>query len=161
MNAFLTQGFFPMISESAFYMWRTVFALAHIDGIVTDEEKKFMKETLEGKNFSLEQRSRLEADIQIAQDPVELYTKIDRQKHKDKFFQLAKTMVWIDGDYAEDERQMLERLKQMKSFNQNATKTEPLTVQVKDQESNDNDKAMKKGRFKTVMKSLKDMVVEY
>ena len=146
-----------MISDSAFYMWRTVFALAHIDGVVTDEEKKFMRDTLEEVNFSLEQKEELENDIHTPHDPAILYKKISQPKHKQQFFQYAKTMVWIDGDFADDERQVLERLKTMHKFN-SMSQEKPVSMSIEDQKSNDNT-AEKAGNFRSVLNSLKKAVV--
>ena len=39
------------VSESRFYMWRAIFALAHADHIVTDEEYRFMQKALDTENF--------------------------------------------------------------------------------------------------------------
>ena len=44
-------GFEGEVSESRFYMWRTLFSVAHADNVVTDEEIAFMAHILEDINF--------------------------------------------------------------------------------------------------------------
>lgn len=109
-----------MIPESVLNMWRTVFAIAHADGVVTPEEKEFMADTLADLNLSSEQRAVLEADIDTPQDITSMYNRIANKEDKVKFFQFAKTMAWVDGDYAEEERQVIERLQKLRE--------EPLVV---------------------------------
>ena len=41
-----------VVSESRFYMWRTLFAVAHADNVVADEEVEFMAHILEDVEFS-------------------------------------------------------------------------------------------------------------
>ena len=45
------------ITESQFYMWRTLFAISHADNVVSDEEIRFMTEALEDLPFNAERSS--------------------------------------------------------------------------------------------------------
>ena len=101
------------ISISEFYMWRTLFAVAHTDGIVTDEEIRFMAEALEDIPFSEEQRATLNEDITTPQDVVSMFMRIGEQKDQAKFFSLARKLVWIDGDYGMQEQNVMLKLEQM------------------------------------------------
>ena len=58
------------VSESQFYMWRTLFAVAHADSIVADEEVAFMASVLNDINFTPEQTEVLKDDITITPMPV-------------------------------------------------------------------------------------------
>ncbi len=101
------------ISESIFFMWRTVFALAHADHIVSNEEIRFMAEAIEDVTFSDEQRHLLTRDIAKPQDPVEMFGMITDQKDRLDFFEFAYKMVWADGQYVEEEQDVVHRLRDL------------------------------------------------
>lgn len=107
-NASSAQG---GVSESRFYMWRAVFALAHADHIVTAEERKYLNAVLAREPFSAEQKKILEQDIEHAQDIAEMYVRIDDQNDRSQFFYHARLLVWCDGDFDEQEQKIIMRLK--------------------------------------------------
>ena len=98
------------VSESLFYMWRTLFALAHADDVVTSEEVRFMAEALEDIDFSQGQRAVLNDDISRAQDIEKMFAKVRELGDQMQFFKLAKVMVWSDGDFGVEEREVMLRL---------------------------------------------------
>lgn len=101
------------LTESQFYMWRTLFALAHADGIVTGEEVRFMAEALEDLPFSDEQRGVLNDDIRYAQRPEDMFSGITDVRDQAAFFKYARRLVHIDGDYGTAEQAVMLRLKEM------------------------------------------------
>lgn len=101
------------VSESQFYMWRTVFAMAHADNVVTDEEIRFMAEALVDGGFSPEQRKVLEQDIKEPQDVFKMFGGISNPKDRSKFFMFARSMVYADGNYGPDEQHMMLQLKEI------------------------------------------------
>lgn len=101
-----------LISPSRFYMWRTLFALVHADGIVTDEEIKFMQDKLESVPFSDVQRHQLCMDMAQAQNIMQLFDQITGAADQAEFFNIARALVHIDGDYGSDERAVLLKLKE-------------------------------------------------
>ncbi|MAE50583.1 MAG: hypothetical protein CMH27_02105 [Micavibrio sp.] len=101
------------VTESQFYMWRALFAMSHADNIVTDEEIRFMTEALEDLPFSPEQKNILKEDIFNPQDIVEMYGKISDPTDQAAFFNFARELVWIDGDYGEEEQEIMLTLKRM------------------------------------------------
>lgn len=101
------------ITESQFYMWRTIFSLAHADDVVTDQEIRFMVEALEDIPFSEEQRIALTGDIAEPQNIEVMFGKISETKDQAAFFELARKIVWIDGDYGKEERDILLKLKEL------------------------------------------------
>ncbi|GJL85295.1 MAG: hypothetical protein DHS20C02_10700 [Micavibrio sp.] len=105
----MTQG----VSESVFSMWRTVFALAHVDHVVTSEEIRFMAEAIEDVKFSDEQRHLLTVDIASPRDPVEMFGMITEQKDRLDFFEFAYKMVWADGHYVEEEQDVVHKLRDL------------------------------------------------
>ncbi|MCB1721440.1 MAG: TerB family tellurite resistance protein [Rhodospirillales bacterium] len=110
------------VSESRFYMWRAVFALAHIDRVVTDEEKALAGRYLESVPFSEEQKAVLRQDLIDAQDIEEMFEQIDDPADQSEFFGFARLMVWCDGDFDQQEEEIFDRIKgiQMERINPEA-----------------------------------------
>ncbi|MFK7839044.1 MAG: TerB family tellurite resistance protein [Bdellovibrionales bacterium] len=102
-----------MVNESQFYMWRAIFALAHADHVVTDEELRFMAEILEDIPFSDEQRSILQDDAKHAESIEAMFERIEDPADQAEFFKFAKKLAHIDGDYGEEEQDVILRLKKM------------------------------------------------
>ncbi len=100
------------MSESRFYMWRAVFAMAHADHVVTSEEKKYLKDVLGSEPFNEEQKAILERDIETAQDIAEMFLKVEDQSDRSQFFYHARMLVWSDGDFGEQEQKIIMRLNQ-------------------------------------------------
>ena len=98
------------VSDSRFFMWRTLFAVAHADNIVTSEEIEFMAHVLEDINFSDYQTRILKNDIMNAQDPIVMFKGIDDQDDRIKFFEFARDLVWVDGDFGSEEQSVMIKL---------------------------------------------------
>ena len=92
------------VNESQFYMWRTLFAVAHADNVVTDEEIKFMAEILEEVQFTEEQTNILKDDIVNAKNISAMFAGITNPKDRIQFFEFARDLVWVDGDFASEEQ---------------------------------------------------------
>lgn len=99
------------ISESRFYMWRTLFAMAHADNIITQEELRFMSQVLEDIKFSEEQTNILKDDIVNAKNIEEMFTGIKDTQDRVAFFNFARDLVWSDGEFCEDEQNAIMRLR--------------------------------------------------
>ena len=98
------------VSDSQFYMWRTLFSIAHADNVVTDEEIRFMAHVLEDISFSDEQTSILKDDIINAKDVEQMFHGVTHQDDREKFFEFARDLVWVDGDYGSEEQAALIKL---------------------------------------------------
>lgn len=109
----------PKITESQFYMWRTLFAISHADDIVTEEEVRFMTEAMEDVPFTEEQKDILQDDISNPKDIVEMFEKISSDRDQAEFFKFARVLVWIDGDYGEEEQEIMLKLKRLHIQNVN------------------------------------------
>ncbi len=107
------------VSESAFYMWRTLISVAHADDIVTDEEIEFIANVMEDINFSDEQTSILKDDIVNAKDVGKMFEGITDPKDRIRFFDLARDLVWVDGDFASEEQSVMIKLYQQNIENTN------------------------------------------
>lgn len=101
------------VTDSQFYMWRTLFAIAHADGVVTDEEVRFMAEALEDIPFSDEQMKTLNDDVRNAQGIEAMFAGIKDVKDQAVFFKLAHELVHIDGEYGLAEQSAILKLKEM------------------------------------------------
>ncbi len=101
------------LTNSQFYMWRTLFALVHVDHVVSDEEVRFMAEALEDIPFSEAQRRVMIEDIHAAQDVVEMFTHVSDTADQAKFFKFAHNLVHADGDYGPDEQRIMLRLQKV------------------------------------------------
>lgn len=92
-------------------MWRAVFAMAHADGHVSDEERRFMENYLAGLALTDEQRQILTLDITQVQDVAHMYGKITSEKDTEDFFSFARLLVWCDGNFDEQEKRIMEMLR--------------------------------------------------
>ena len=96
-----------MLSNDEFYMWRTLLALAHIDEILTKEEKSLIQSKLPVGDLSEEQEKVLDGDVAIPQEKI---SDIAVQK---KFFDIAYELVLVDGDYHKSEYSTIHTLQKM------------------------------------------------
>lgn len=107
------------VTESQFYMWRTLFAVAHADEVLADEEIRFMMEALEDIPFTAAQKDILKDDISVPQDIEEMFMKISDHKDQAMFFHFARDLVWVDGDFDAAEQDVMIRLKRLHIQNVN------------------------------------------
>lgn len=101
------------VSESEFHMWRALFAMVHGDGIVTNEERDFMWNTIEENNFSDHQLYTLKQEMS---DPAKIdlmFRLITEPKDRTRFFELARVLCWCDGDFDEQEQMIISNLKRI------------------------------------------------
>ncbi len=107
------------VNESQFYMWRTLFAVAHADDVVSDEEISFMAKALDDVSFSDEQTEILKDDILNAKDVEQMFDGIADEKDRQNFFKLARDLVWADGVFDAQEQSVMIALqkKHMKGIN--------------------------------------------
>lgn len=99
------------VSESQFYMWRTLFAITHADNILDDGEIEFMAKVLEDIDFSEQQTAILKDDIQTPKDIEEMFKGITELEDRFQFFSFARELVWADGDFGQEEQSAMIKLK--------------------------------------------------
>jgi len=109
-----------LVTDSRFYMWRAIVAMAHADGVVTPHEISFIHEYAQDVSFSKEQIGVLATDLQTPQDPYEMFSRIDVQEDKKDFFALARALSWCDGDFAAQEQQIIKCLERVFANDENA-----------------------------------------
>ena len=100
------------VSASRLYMWRAGVAMAHADGIVTPHEIDFLRAQMSDIPFNDAQIQTLAGDLGIAQDIHVMFRQITDINDKRDFFKLARVLSWSDGDYAAQERHILDTIEQ-------------------------------------------------
>ncbi|PCI56146.1 MAG: hypothetical protein COB36_05025 [Alphaproteobacteria bacterium] len=100
------------VSDSRFYMWRTLFSVAHADNVVTDEEIAFMAHILEDIDFSDEQTTILKDDITHPKNVEDMFRGMTDQNDRKEFFSFARDLVWVDGDFGTQEQNVMVKLLQ-------------------------------------------------
>jgi uncharacterized membrane protein YebE (DUF533 family) len=98
------------ISKSEFMMWRCLVALAHLDGVVSKEERNVLSYHFSRRSFSQEQLSILNEDIATPQNFREFYLQIDNENERSELVQLAYTLFWADSDFDASERKVYDYL---------------------------------------------------
>ncbi len=99
------------LDESRFYMWRALFAMAHVDGIVTSAEADFLSNCLSRDKFSMMQKEALMQDIIMPQEVKNMFIHIFRESDKIDFFILCDELCTIDESKCDKEQRTLKNLK--------------------------------------------------
>lgn len=100
------------VTASRFYMWRSIFAMAHADGVVTPHEIDFLRHQMQDISFNDAQLQTLAGDLGTAQDIHVMFRQITQEQDRRDFFKYARVLSWSDGDYAAQEQHILETLEQ-------------------------------------------------
>ena len=95
------------VSKSEFCMWRTLFAVAHADNVVTNEEISFMAQILDDVQFTDEQTEALKDDIVNAKNVTKMFSGVTNPKDRIQFFEFARDLVWVDGDFDSQEQSVM------------------------------------------------------
>jgi len=96
-------------------MWRSLFAVAHADNFLALEEQGMLSSYLDTVPFSPAQLSVLREDMATPQNIEQMFGKITKQEDRDAFFELARKLVWCDGDLEVREQALLQRLEALKN----------------------------------------------
>lgn len=101
----------PLINSSQFSMWRTLFAIAHADNVLAPGEIEYMAKVLEEVKFSPEQTETLKDDITNPKDIDLMFAGVTDVQDRIQFFDLARNLVWADGDFGQEEQSAMIKLK--------------------------------------------------
>ncbi len=101
------------VTDSQFHIWRALFAVAHADKVVTEEEIKFMAHVMDEVEFSEEQLELLKDDLTNAKDAQAMFMSITEHKDRETFFDLARDLIWVDGDFHAEEQTVMVQLHKM------------------------------------------------
>lgn len=152
------------ITESQFYMWRTLFAIAHADNILADGEIEYMARVLEEVSFTPQQTATLKDDITSPKNIDEMFAGISDVQDRLQFFELARELVWADGDFGEAEQSAIIKLKRAHFLK---TDVDELIGKINLELEDENDIAPttraeygKKQRFRKTIFSFRDRFLE-
>ncbi|MCD8496607.1 MAG: TerB family tellurite resistance protein [Alphaproteobacteria bacterium] len=94
-----------------FALWRAVFSLVHADNEVTEEERGYIDGMMHVFRFSDEQKAVVARDVEDAPDTISLFNAMRSERHQKQFFVMARTVLWCDGEFQEEEQAVVERLR--------------------------------------------------
>lgn len=101
-------------TESHYYMWRAVIAVAHADGVVHDKEKELFDKVIHSvaRSYALtdEHLGTFTRDLQEAQDIYTLIPHISDPECKALLLFFSQIVASIDGSLAYDEATLVGRL---------------------------------------------------
>jgi uncharacterized membrane protein YebE (DUF533 family) len=104
----------PALSQSQFYMWRCVIALAHADGHVQEEERAYLQRIIAGLDrrhgLSAEQKKVFETDMAQPQDVAALLPHVTDPQFRGQLIDFGRMLVWADGKLTPDEETVLQKL---------------------------------------------------
>lgn len=83
--------------EDVFRLWRAVFALVHVDGEFSDDERRYVERIMDTFSFSNEQKDIINKDLKEKAGVVSLFKKIEQEKNIRQFFVMARAIVWCDN----------------------------------------------------------------
>jgi len=98
------------IDADEFIMWRAVFAFSLVDGVLSIEEQAILDGHIKDLPFTKHQIERLRNDMKEPQDVEALFNQIEDDANKHRFCELARTLVWCDGDIDRQEKEVLKRV---------------------------------------------------
>lgn len=98
------------VSNSKFYMLRCIVAMAHADGIITDEERAYVSALTNRLPLTDEQRNTIETDLGVAQDVADLFRYINDPRYRGQVVYFARLMAHKDGHLDPSEQDLLDRL---------------------------------------------------
>lgn len=120
------------LTDSRFSMWRALIALAHADGVVMPHELDFITRSSSGETMSDDQKALLQEELETAQDVSTFFQQITHSGDRKEFFAMARSLCWSDGDFDEQERHILDHLKDLDKDSQESLKESRTDVQEVD-----------------------------
>ena len=102
------------LSQSCFFKWRCLIALAGVDAKLDPGEKKFFSDQLnqlKGENISREQLEILSEDLKAPKQPEVFFIRIDDPLEKLDLLRMAYFLFNSDGEFEVREQQVFEYLK--------------------------------------------------
>jgi uncharacterized membrane protein YebE (DUF533 family) len=98
------------VEEKTICFWRFVVALAHADGVVSQDERKVIEQRVQSLDISLDDKQKILNDLEHPQDPLALFANIEMQFHKAEALYLALNLFSNDGEYCEAEKRLYDRI---------------------------------------------------
>ena len=102
------------LSQSCFFKWRCLIALASVDAKLDPNERKFFSEQLnqlKGENISMEQMQILSEDLKVPKQPEVFFIRVEDPLEKLDLLRMAYFLFNSDGEFEVREQQVYEYLK--------------------------------------------------
>ncbi len=99
-----------MVSDSQFAMWRSAVGFTYADHTLTDEERVFLHRFIKKQDFSEEQRTQLEKDIDNGVDVNEVITHITEQRDRAHLLNIGRALFFADDTFCENEQALYDKL---------------------------------------------------
>lgn len=98
-------------SDEVFNLWRAVFALAHADGKIDSAERNYIDGMMEVFRFAPEQQNVVREELDNPQSPASLFGQLEDQELQTQYFDMARTILWCDGEYHEKEQSIMNEIR--------------------------------------------------
>jgi uncharacterized membrane protein YebE (DUF533 family) len=103
-------------SSDKLYMWRTIIAIAHIDGHVCEDERAYLEGVLERMQSSAgieaDDYSILRRDLTNAQNALEMLAHVKDSRYRGQILYFAKLLAKKDGAICASEKALLDKLEE-------------------------------------------------
>lgn len=99
------------LTEDQMNKWRTLIALAHVDGKLCEKEQEFILKTLNDRQIDPAQVQILQQDFKVAHEPIEFFERIKSARDRGMLFYLAQLMFFKDGDFSNYEKMYYDKFK--------------------------------------------------
>lgn len=115
------------LSQSSYYKWRCLIALANVDAKLDPDEIKFFREQLkllEGEGITQEQMEQLVSDLKNPMQPEVFFARVDDIFDKIDLVRMAYHLFNSDGEFEAREQQVYEYLLEQVSDKSDLSKEE-------------------------------------
>lgn len=99
------------VGTGQFYMWRCVIAIAHADGKVQEEERKYLTNVFSRMGLTDQQRSTFETDLVSPQNISQLFAYINEPEWRGQLIYFAGLLAHADGVLDPTEEVLLKKLR--------------------------------------------------
>lgn len=102
------------LSQSCFYKWRCLIALANVDARLDPNEKKFFSDQLKqlkGEGITEEQLKQLSQDLKTPMQPEVFFVRVDDPLEKIDLLRMAYFLFMSDDEFEIREKQVYSYLK--------------------------------------------------
>jgi uncharacterized membrane protein YebE (DUF533 family) len=99
------------LTDSQIHKWRTLIALAHVDGQACAAERAFIRETLQKRSIDPATMKILEQDFATAHSPDEFFSKITDPRDRGALFYTARLMFFKDDAFCDYEKMYYDKFK--------------------------------------------------
>lgn len=102
------------LSESLFYMWRCVIAIAWADGTVQEQERAYLVNVIANLDrvygLTDDQKKIFDEDLKTAQKLSDLLPHVRQLEDRASVIYFGDVLAWADGDFTVDEEDVLKKL---------------------------------------------------